>query len=258
MPRLLISYRREDTTPYAGRLYDRLSDSFGHPAVFMDVDAIEPGEDFIAAIERALSEADVLLALIGPRWTQVTGDNGERRLDDPMDYVRVEIGTALARGMRVIPILVGGAVIPRVDELPDDLVALSLRQAYLVTDVRFHADVDALIRFLRSLDGSRRGAVSGSDDRPSLARGGARPQREACEAHFQQLLRSPWLEGNLLWSLGMLSGGLYYFFVAATVVQQLCQLLTVARGERHDQASNNGLVSTPNVRRLVPLSLIHI
>ena len=76
MPRLMISYRRQDTAPYAGRLYDRLIQSFGRDSVFMDIDTIRPGEDFVSVIEDTLSKADVLLALIGPRWSDVTTTQG--------------------------------------------------------------------------------------------------------------------------------------------------------------------------------------
>ena len=110
----------------------------------MDLDTIEGGDDFIAVIEAKINLSDVLLAVIGTRWLTVTEANGGRRLDNPGDFVRNEIGKALERGIRVIPVLVGGAVMPRADELPDELRALSERQAVDIRDSHFHADAQQL------------------------------------------------------------------------------------------------------------------
>jgi TIR domain len=114
--RIFISYRRQDTAWPAGRLYDALVEHFPAEQVFMDVDSIEPGEDFVERITAVVSSCDVLLALIGRQWLTVT-KNGQRRLDDPKDVVRLEIETALRRKIRVIPILVDDTPIPVADEL---------------------------------------------------------------------------------------------------------------------------------------------
>jgi TIR domain len=143
MPGGFISYRRDDSGGYAGRLFDILSAQFGKENTYMDLDTIEGGDDFIAVIEAKINLSDVLLAVIGTRWLTVTEQNGARRLDNPGDFVRNEIGKALERGIRVIPVLVGGAIMPRADELPDDLRALSERQAVDIRDSHFHADANS-------------------------------------------------------------------------------------------------------------------
>ena len=110
--KLFINYRREDTAPHAGRLYDRLVDHFGREHVFMDIDHIEPGEDFVEAINRKVGGCDVAIIMIGPEWLTVRDAAGQRRLDDSEDFVRMEIVAALQRNIRVIPILVGSARMP--------------------------------------------------------------------------------------------------------------------------------------------------
>ena len=149
MPRILISYRREDTAGWAGRLYDRLVTEFGQDSVFMDIDTIEPGMDFVEVLEDSLEQADVVLVMIGQSWIGVTGDAGNRRLDNPRDWVRLEVATALKKRKRVMPVLVEGAVLPTFDDLPDDLAGLARRQALEISDARFHSDVDRLIRSIQ-------------------------------------------------------------------------------------------------------------
>src|SRR4051795_8809425 len=107
--RIFISYRREDTEYPAGWLYDRLSDHFPRGEVFKDVDSIEPGEDFVDVLTEAVASCDALLVLIGQHWLSVTGPSGGRRLDEPGDFVRLEVEAALQRGVRVVPVLVGRA-----------------------------------------------------------------------------------------------------------------------------------------------------
>jgi hypothetical protein len=112
MSRIFISYRRDDSAGYAGRLYDRLAAHFEPENVFMDIDAIEPGLDFVEVIEQAVGSCDVLIALIGKQWLAIKDGQGRRRLENPEDFVRLEIKTALDRNIRVIPALVGGAAMP--------------------------------------------------------------------------------------------------------------------------------------------------
>src|SRR6266508_306274 len=107
--RIFISYRREETAYPAGWLYDRLADRFGGGQAFKDVDSIQLGDDFVEVITSAVGSCDVLLALIGDEWLTITDEDGQRRLDDPNDFVRLEIEAALTRNVRVIPILVDGA-----------------------------------------------------------------------------------------------------------------------------------------------------
>lgn len=142
MPGAFISYRREDSAGYAGRLFDILSSRIGREQTFMDIDAIEGGDRFTSVISQKIDAADVLLALIGPRWLAPAG--ARRRLDDPADFVRLEIGRALERGIRVIPVLVGGATIPSASDLPGDLRPLSERQAMEIRDSDFHIDAQQL------------------------------------------------------------------------------------------------------------------
>ena len=148
MPGIFISYRREDSSAYAGRLYDHLVDRFGQERVFMDVDSMEPGVDFIEVLQNTVSSCDVLIAVIGKQWLVANNENG-RRLDQPEDLVRVEILTALSRNVRVIPALVGGAHMPSSHELPEALASLARRNAVEISDVSF---VPTLSRLIESLD----------------------------------------------------------------------------------------------------------
>jgi hypothetical protein len=145
--RIFISYRREETAYPAGWLFDRLADRFGGQ-VFKDVDSIELGDDFVEVITRAVGSCDVLLALIGDQWHTITDEDGRRRLDDPEDFVRLEIEAALTRNVRVIPILVDGARMPRAAELPPSLVKLVRRQALELSPARFDFDTSRLLRVL--------------------------------------------------------------------------------------------------------------
>jgi hypothetical protein len=135
--RIFISYRRQETAWPAGRLYDVLVEHFRPEQVFKDVDNIEPGDEFVERISAAVGSCDVLLALIGPQWLTMTDENGQRRLDNPDDYVRLEIETALTRKIRVIPILVDEARIPRANELPATLAPLVRRNAVEINPITF-------------------------------------------------------------------------------------------------------------------------
>ncbi|MDF2741021.1 MAG: hypothetical protein K0S88_2389 [Actinomycetia bacterium] len=146
--RIFISYRREDTDFPAGWLYERLADHFDGGQVFKDVDSIQLGDDFVEVITNAVGSCDVLLAVIGDRWLTITDEDGKRRLDNSDDFVRLEIEAALAREIRVIPILVDGARIPRAEELPASLVRLARRQALELSPTRFDADTSRLLTVL--------------------------------------------------------------------------------------------------------------
>jgi hypothetical protein len=146
--RIFVSYRREDSRGSAGRLYDQLAAHFGRDRIFMDVDTIQPGLDFVDAIESAISKTDVLLVVIGPTWLDVTDADGNRRLDNPEDFVRLEVAAALARNIRVVPVLVESASMPRASDLPDNLKSLSRRNAVEITHARFYTDTQHLIESL--------------------------------------------------------------------------------------------------------------
>jgi hypothetical protein len=146
--RIFMSYRREETAYPAGWLYDRLADRFGSDQVFKDVDSIELGDDFVEKITSAVGACDVLLAVIGQEWLTITDARGRRRLDNPDDFVRLEIEAALTRNVRVIPILVDGASMPDADELPDSLARLVRRQALELSPSRFASDTGRLLKVL--------------------------------------------------------------------------------------------------------------
>lgn len=139
---IFISYRRDDSSGHAGRLADRLVEHFGRNRIFVDIDTIEPGEDFVAVIENAVSSCDILIAVIGQNWLSATGSG---RLDNPNNFVRLEIATALRRDIRVIPVLVQRASMPKPQDLPEDLLKLTRRNAVELSDLRWQTDVDQLI-----------------------------------------------------------------------------------------------------------------
>src|SRR5258708_2068618 len=151
MAGIFLSYRREDSAADAGRLYDRLSQHFGRDHLFMDIDAITPGQDFVTVLDAHLASSGVVLALIGRQWLTVTGATGQQRLAQPDDFVRREIATALASTIPVIPVLVGGAAMPQAAALPDILHPLTRLQAVVLSDTRFHADVDQLLAALETM-----------------------------------------------------------------------------------------------------------
>jgi hypothetical protein len=146
--RVFLCYRREDAQHFAGRLADRLIDSFGAAQVFMDIDSLEMGVDFVTALEEEVGSCDVLLVVIGPHWVNVTDERGGRRLDDPEDFVVVEVRTGLQRNIMVVPLLVDGASMPHRHELPDELQPLTRRNAHRLWHESFRADADRLIRTL--------------------------------------------------------------------------------------------------------------
>src|SRR5262245_27035916 len=126
---IFISYRRDDSRHAAGRLVDRLAQMFPREQLFMDVDAIEPGLDFEKVINAKLAACDVMLAVVGPNWAASRDESGGLRLADPKDFVRLELEAALKRKIRIIPVLVDGAKIPKGDGLPDVLRPLIRRNA---------------------------------------------------------------------------------------------------------------------------------
>jgi hypothetical protein len=156
MRAIFISYRRGDSEGESGRLFDDLVGRFGERAVFMDVAAIAPGRDFRKAIDESVAACGALLAMIGPTWSSIANDRGMRRLDDPADFVRLEIANALKRDIPVIPVLVRGAKMPRIEDLPDDLKELVYRNAVEISHARWKMDVGVLAEALRDLPGIAR------------------------------------------------------------------------------------------------------
>ena len=147
--KVFICYRRDDSAGHAGRVQDRLEREFGRDLLFMDVDAIPLGVNFSKVLREEVAKCGVLLAVIGPNWLDARDKNGNRRLDDPNDFVHIEIAAALQRDIPVIPILLDGARIPKADQLPKDLEELALRNGLDVRHASFHNDMEKLIRGLK-------------------------------------------------------------------------------------------------------------
>ncbi len=149
---VFICYRREDTAGFARLIYDRLTNKLGRDSVFFDVDNIPPGLDFVEILSERVGKCDALIAVIGKTWAASVDVRDRRRLDDPTDFVRIEIEAALERNIRVIPVLVDGAPMPRRDDLPDGMKKLTRRQGIEISHSRFDSDVDRLTRALSALD----------------------------------------------------------------------------------------------------------
>jgi hypothetical protein len=151
MPGIFINYRREDAPGVAGRLYDHLARSFSRGEIFIDVDAMKPGLDFVKQLDMQVSQCDAVLAVIGPHWLTAADSKGQRRLDDKHDYVRIEIASALKRDIPVIPVLVDGAEMPTEADLPEDLSSLARRHALELRHTRFASDADAVVTALHTV-----------------------------------------------------------------------------------------------------------
>jgi hypothetical protein len=125
--KIFISYRHDDVASFAGRVFDRLEREFGRDALFMDVDAISLGVDFVKVIDEEVAKCDLLLAIIGPRWLGARDEDGNRRLDNQDDFVRIEIEAALKRDILAIPIRVDGTPVPKARQSPDEIKRLASR-----------------------------------------------------------------------------------------------------------------------------------
>ena len=231
---IFVSYRRQETSHLAGRLADRLADRFGESQVFIDVDTIEPGVDFAEEISRAVTSCEVLLAIIGPAWLTATDERGRRRLDDPDDIVRLEIEAALARNVRVIPILVEGAAMPGRQDLPDTLAGLARRNALFIRHESFRSDAGRLVTAIERVLAKTPGAavVSGILDasgQPARAAVGAVPQRG--------LVPSP---RDLAWAARLLTDAeraAHFIDVEATKVSMLSEAAKAATAFDPDRAA---------------------
>ena len=148
---IFISYRRSDSEGHSGRLFRDLSDHFGKEKVLIDVVGMEKGRDFRRTIESRLAISNVMIAVIGRTWADVTDEDGKRRLDNPNDLVRVETVSALKMDIPVIPVLVGGARLPREDSLPEEMRDLVYRDGVEVSHTRWDSDIQHLISVLSPL-----------------------------------------------------------------------------------------------------------
>jgi formylglycine-generating enzyme required for sulfatase activity len=160
---IFLSYRRDDAAGWTGRLADDLRREFPGYHVFYDLASIEIGEDFVDTMRRSMADCAVVLVMIGKSWINAKDDAGNRRLDDPEDWVRIEVAEALQRqGLRVVPVLVGGASMPKPSELPEPLKPLARRNAHEISDRRWEYDVTQLVAALKkipSLSAASTGAV---------------------------------------------------------------------------------------------------
>jgi uncharacterized protein YecT (DUF1311 family) len=161
---VFICYRREDSGGFTGRIYDRLTSSLGRENVFFDVDSIAPGLDFVDALSERVGRCDALIAVIGKTWLSSADADKKRRLEDPNDFVRIEIEAALSPSVRVIPVLVDGAILPKREDLPPSIDKLTRRQGIEISHARFDSDVENLIRALSELeDEVRNRSPAGTD-----------------------------------------------------------------------------------------------
>jgi hypothetical protein len=161
MTSIFINYRRDDTSGYSGRIHERLASTFGSGSVFMDLDDIRPGFDFVRAIDESLAKCDAMIVLIGKRWLEARDASGRKRIDSPEDFVHLEIAKALQRNIRVIPVLVNNAAMPSAKDLPASLAQLANLQAMELSDERWDYDLGQLI-------GAIRGATPGVSERRKL------------------------------------------------------------------------------------------
>jgi hypothetical protein len=201
--KVFISYRRRETAGHAGRLYDRLAEHYGDERVFMDV-RMEPGVDFVDQIDDAVTHCDALLSLIGAQWLDMRDAQGRRRLDDPHDFARLEVESALARDVKVIPVLLQDAKMPEPEDLPETLQPLARRHAIQLSDERWDYDVGRLIDVLDRTIGN------GTPPKPLTKPIGAR-LRDAVAGHpvraFAAGVVLTAVVGALaLWAAGVFSG----------------------------------------------------
>src|SRR5262245_2095598 len=152
-PRIFISYRRDDAAGDAGRLADHLHRRFGKDRVFLDIDTIDPGTDFVRVLHDSLQETAAVLVVIGPRWTSVRNADGSPRLESASDFVRLEVEAALGRSIPVVPVLVQGAKMPDAKDLPSSLATLVTRQAATLDHAEFHDDAERLCDRLAAMIG---------------------------------------------------------------------------------------------------------
>ncbi len=146
MRSVFLSYRRSDTLMVTGRLYDQLSRKLGGERVFRDVDSIPLGVDFRRVLDEEVARCDVFIAMVGSKWLGVTNEEGQRRLDDPDDFVRIEIESALARKVPILVALVDGTPLPTAEQLPESLKELAgCKGSPLRTDPLFHDDFATLL-----------------------------------------------------------------------------------------------------------------
>ena len=148
---IFINYRKDDSSWNALALYNELQKYFSRDQIFKDFNTILPGDDFVISIDNALRKCDVLLVVIGKSWLDLKDTTGQRRLDDPDDFVRLEVATALSRNIQVIPVLFDGVAMPRPDQLPPNMSSLYRRQFVEIDSKRFEDDVRNLAEAIKKV-----------------------------------------------------------------------------------------------------------
>lgn len=186
--KIFVSYRRQDASGEAGRLVDNLEEVFGSEAVFLDVETLEAGLDFVQAIDQALNNCKVLIAIIGPHWANIRDTDGNLRLFNEGDFIRIEISAALERDIRVIPVLVNGARMPSDSELPEELKALNRRHAHELSSSRWKYDTDQLVTVLSKIIEPQKKPLNPEPIRPRT---------------IPQPKQKGWFAKNYLWVLGI-------------------------------------------------------
>ena len=186
---IFINYRRDDDAGFTQALYSRLEQAFPSESLFMDVDNIAPGLDFVQVLNDEVARCDVVIAVIGKNWLSVTDETGGRRLDNPEDFVRIEIKSALAQKKRVIPVLVNDARMPRSTELPETMRAFARCNAARLTHERFRADMAGLIKSLEQILAEIEAARQAEDE-------AARSEAKAKEKEEAERLRRERLEAR--------------------------------------------------------------
>jgi hypothetical protein len=154
--RVFISYRREDTAPAAGRVYDRLSRLLSKPNVFFDVSTIGGGEDFEKKIASEIGRSDAALIFIGREWLAPVQPTGNVRMWETDDYVRAEVRAALARPILLLPVLVAGAQMPKPEQLPEDVRAIITKQALPLRHESFDGDTETIVAVLLGVSARKR------------------------------------------------------------------------------------------------------
>jgi hypothetical protein len=222
---MFISYRREESRWSAGRLYDRLTKHFDRKQVFMDIDGIALGDDFVKVIEQRVGECDVLIAVIGTSWLTSTDEQGGRRLDNPDDFVRMEIATALRRDIRVIPVLVDAALMPRSTDLPDDLKALVRRNGLRVSDTGFDDDCRRLISAIEQISEKN---TAEQRDKTLLENANSDPLPVLTRKSPYTLIWKIASCLSIIWLIGLwfhIGGGLIHIFLVIVLIMVVVALL---------------------------------
>jgi WD40 repeat protein len=196
-PRVFVSYRRDDAGDAAGRIYDHLVEQYGAESVFIDIDTIPAGADFVQVISEAVASCDVLIAVIGKRWLTVKDGSGGRRIDDPLDFVHLEIATALSSGVQVVPALVQRIVMPKETQLPAPLRALARRNAINLSHEHFGEGMHRLIADLDVTRESVRYAREQGAEREQLEREAAEREAAAREQRHAERVKQ-WSQHELI------------------------------------------------------------